>query len=271
MHDLVIRGGTVVDGTGAARRVDSLGIDGGTIAAMGDDVGAGHREIDADGLLVMPGWVDIHTHYDGQVLWDPYLTPSSWHGVTTTVFGNCGVGFAPVRPGSEAYLINLMEGVEDIPADVLAAGVDFRWESFPEYLDALAGAPRVMDIGAQVPHGPLRFYVMGERGADHAETPTDGEIATMGALLEEALRAGALGFTTARTTKHRAADGRPTPGLSAGEAELAGLAAAMKRANAGVIECNSDFGDGEFEILRAMAERAGRPLSLLLLQMDHVP
>ena len=271
MHDLVIRGGTVVDGTGAPRRVECLGIDGGTIATMGGDVGAGHREIDADGLLVMPGWVDIHTHYDGQVLWDPYLTPSSWHGVTTTVFGNCGVGFAPVRPGSEGYLINLMEGVEDIPAEVLAAGIDFGWESFPEYLDVLAGAPRVMDIGAQVPHGPLRFYVMGERGADHAETPTDDEIAAMGALLGEALGAGALGFTTARTTKHRAADGRPTPGLSAGEAELAGLAAAMKRAGAGVIECNSDLGDGEFEILRAMAERAGRPLSLLLLQMDHVP
>ena len=185
----------------------------------------GHREIDATGLLVTPGFVDIHTHYDGQATWDPYLTPSSWHGVTTVVFGNCGVGFAPVRPGAAPYLINLMEGVEDIPGTVLAEGVKFDWESFPEYLDALAATPKVIDIGAQVPHGALRFYVMGERGADHAQTPTDAEIDAMGDLLEEALRAGALGFTTSRTIKHRAKDGRFTPSLSAREPELFGLAA----------------------------------------------
>ncbi len=271
MHDLVIRGGTVVDGTGADRRTADVAIDDGVISAVDTDVGAGRREMDANGLLVTPGWVDIHTHYDGQATWDPYLTPSSWHGVTTAVFGNCSVGFAPVRPGSERYLINLMEGVEDIPETVLAEGIDFRWESFSEYLDVLAATPRIMDIGAQVPHGPLRFYVMGERGADHSEAPTDDELTEMGRLLEEALHAGALGFTTARTTKHRAADGRYTPGLSASERELQSLALAMKRAGKGVIEVNSDFGDGDFARLRAAAEIAGRPLSVLLVQVDNAP
>ena len=271
MHDLVIRGGAVVDGTGADRRTADVAIDDGVISAVGADVGAARREIDADGLLVTPGWVDIHTHYDGQATWDPYLTPSSWHGVTTAVFGNCSVGFAPVRPGSERYLINLMEGVEDIPETVLAEGIDFRWESFSEYLDVLAATPRIMDIGAQVPHGPLRFYVMGERGADHSEAPTDDELTEMGRLLEEALHAGALGFTTARTTKHCAADGRYTPGLTASDRELQSLALAMKRAGKGVIEVNSDFGDGDFARLRAAAELAGRPLSVLLVQVDNAP
>jgi N-acyl-D-aspartate/D-glutamate deacylase len=271
MHDLVIRDGTVVDGTGAPRRVASIAVDDARIAAVGDDVGAGRREIDAQGLLVTPGFVDVHTHYDGQATWDPYLTPSSWHGVTTAIFGNCGVGFAPVRSGAAPYLIDLMEGVEDIPGTVLAEGVSFEWESFPEYLTALAAKPKAMDIGAQVPHAALRFYVMGERGADHATAPSDAEIARMGELLEESLRAGALGFTTSRTTKHRAKDGRPTPSLTAGERELLGLAAAMKRAGRGVIEVNSDFGPGEFEALRAAAELSGRPLSVLLLQVNNAP
>jgi N-acyl-D-aspartate/D-glutamate deacylase len=271
MHDLVIRGGTVVDGTGAPRRVADIAVDGEKIAAVGADVGRGHREIDARGLLVTPGFVDVHTHYDGQGTWDPYLTPSSWHGVTTVVFGNCGVGFAPVRRGSAPYLINLMEGVEDIPGSVLAEGVSFEWESFPDYMDALAAAPKVADIGAQVPHGPLRFYVMGDRGADHATVPTDAEISRMGELLEQALAAGALGFTTSRTIKHKAKDGRFTPSLSAHEPELFGLAAAMKRAGRGVIEVNSDFGPGEFEVLRAAAEVADRPLSVLLLQVNNAP
>ncbi|HKK30968.1 MAG TPA: amidohydrolase family protein, partial [Alphaproteobacteria bacterium] len=218
-----------------------------------------------------PGWVDIHTHYDGQATWDPYMTPSSFHGVTTAIFGNCGVGFAPVRPGSEKYLINLMEGVEDIPESVLSEGLDFRWESFPQYLDTLASMPRVMDVGAQVPHAALRFYVMGERGADHAAEPTEAEIAEMARLLEESLHAGALGFTTSRTVKHRAKDGRYTPSLSAAEPELAGLALAMKRAGKGVIEVNSDFGEGDFARLRAAAEMAERPLSVLLLQVDNAP
>ena len=271
MHDLVIRGGTVIDGTGAASRVADVAVDGGSITAVEMRMGRGHREIDARGMLVTPGFVDIHTHYDGQATWDPYLTPSSWHGVTTVVFGNCGVGFAPVRSGAAPYLINLMEGVEDIPGTVLAEGVKFNWESFPEYLDALDATSRAVDIGAQVPHGALRFYVMGERGADHWEAPTETEIARMGVLLEEALRAGALGFTTSRTIKHRAKDGRPTPGLSARQPELLGLALAMKRAGRGVLEVNSDFGPGEFEALRAAAEVAGRPLSCLLVQVDQYP
>ncbi len=271
MHDLVIRGGTVIDGTGGAPRVADVAVDGDKIVAVGAGIGKGRREIDARNLLVTPGFVDIHTHYDGQATWDPYLTPSSWHGVTTVVFGNCGVGFAPVRKGAAPYLINLMEGVEDIPGTVLAEGVKFDWESFPQFLDKLDATPKVMDIGAQVPHAALRFYVMGDRGADHATPPTDDEILRMGMLLEEALNAGALGFTTSRTIKHRAADGRSTPSLSAREPELFGLAQAMKRAGRGVIEVNSDFGPGEFEILRAAAEVSGRPLSVLLLQVNNAP
>jgi len=271
MYDLVIRDGTVIDGTGAARRIADVAVNGGRIVDIGRKLGPAKRDIDAEGMLVTPGWVDIHTHYDGQATWDAEMTPSSWHGVTTALFGNCGVGFAPVRPGSEPYLINLMEGVEDIPETVLSEGLDFRWESFGEYLDVLESTPRVMDIGAQVPHGALRFYVMGERGADHAQAPTADEIDEMGRLLEEALHAGALGFTTSRTTKHKAADGRPTPGLSAEEPELAGLALAMKRAGKGVIEVNSDFGPGDFERLRAAAELAERPLSVLLVQVDADP
>ena len=271
MHDLVIRNATLIDGTGADRRVADVAVDGETIAEVGQGLGQAKREIDAEGLLLTPGWVDIHTHYDGQATWDPYMTPSSYHGVTTAVFGNCGVGFAPVRRGSEKYLINLMEGVEDIPESVLSEGLDFSWQSFPEYLDTLAGMPRVMDIGAQVPHASLRFFVMGERGADHAEVPTEAEIAEMGRLLEESLHAGALGFTTSRTVKHRAKDGRMTPTLSAAEPELAGLALAMKRAGKGVIEVNSDFGEGDFAYVRQAAELAGRPLSVLLLQVDNAP
>lgn len=271
MHDLVVRNACVVDGTGAKRRQADVAVDGERISAVGTDIGSGRREIAAEGLLLTPGWVDIHTHYDGQATWDPYLTPSSWHGVTTAVFGNCGVGFAPVRPGSERYLIQLMEGVEDIPETVLAEGLEFRWESFPQYLDALESMPRIMDIGAQIPHAALRFYAMGERGADHRSLPTDDEVARMEALVEEALHAGALGFSTSRTIKHKTRDGRFTPSLSAREPELAGVARAMRRAGRGVIEVNSDFGDGDFEVLRAIAELAGRPLTVLLLQVNNAP
>ena len=271
MYDLVIKNGLLVDGTGAARRFADVAVTNGTITAVGGDIGNARREIDAEGMLVTPGFVDIHTHYDGQAMWDAYLTPSAWHGVTTAVFGNCGVGFAPVRPDSTDYLINLMEGVEDIPGNVLEAGVPFNWESFPEYLDALESQSRAIDIGTQVPHAPLRFYVMGRRGADHAELPTDDEITRMADLVEEALRAGALGFTTSRTTKHKAKDGRFTPSLSATAAELNGIALGMKRAKAGVLEVNSDFGPGEFDLVSRAAELAKRPLSCLLVQVSNEP
>ncbi|UCD69379.1 MAG: amidohydrolase family protein [Betaproteobacteria bacterium] len=271
MHDLIIREGNVVDGSGAPARVTDIAVNDGIVTELGRKLGRARRKINAQGSLVTPGFVDVHTHYDGQATWDPYLTPSSWHGVTTAIFGNCGVGFAPVRPKQSPYLINLMEGVEDIPGSVLAEGVSFNWESFPQFLDVLDDAPKAIDIGAQVPHAPLRFYVMGERGADHASEPTDSEITSMGVLLEEALNAGALGFTTSRTTKHLTRDGRNTPSLTAGEAELKGLALAMKRAGRGVLQVNSDFGRGEFEILRMAAELSGRPLSILLLQVNNAP
>ncbi|NNL68030.1 MAG: amidohydrolase family protein, partial [Myxococcales bacterium] len=165
MHDLVIRGGTIVDGSGAPAREGDVAIDGDRIRAVGEVTGEGRREIDARGKHVTPGWVDIHTHYDGQVTWDPYLTPSIWHGITTVVMGNCGVGFAPVKPDKREWLIGLMEGVEDIPGSALSEGIDWSWESFPEFLDALDRKPLAMDVGAQVPHGAVRAYVMGERGA----------------------------------------------------------------------------------------------------------
>ena len=271
MFDLVIRNGIVIDGSGAPRRVADVAVQDGKIAAVGPRLGAGKREIDASGLVVAPGFVDIHTHYDGQATWDPFVTPSSWHGVTTTVFGNCGVGFAPVRPGKSPYLINLMEGVEDIPGTVLTEGLKWDWQSFPDYLDALGSMGRAVDVAAQLPHGALRFYVMGERGTEHAEVPTEGEIEEMARLTEEALHAGALGFTTSRTTKHKARDGRFTPSLSAREAELLGIAQGMKRAGRGVLQVNSDFGPGEFEALDAAAALAGRPLSCLLVQVDAQP
>ena len=271
MYDLIIRNGTVIDGSGGASGLADVAVKDGLIADVGKKLGPAHRTIDAAGRLVMPGWVDIHTHYDGQAIWDSELAPSSWHGATTAVFGNCGVGFAPVRQDDVPYLINLMEGVEDIPGSVLNEGLNFNWESFPEYLDQLAATSRTMDIGAQVPHAALRFYVMGKRGADHTQRPTAAEAETMGRLLEEALNAGALGFSTSRTTKHRAADGSPTPSLSAGDPELHALAKAMRRAGHGVLQVNSDFGPGEFEILQSAAEIAGSPLSVLLLQSDKEP
>ncbi|MFT5391849.1 MAG: N-acyl-D-aspartate/D-glutamate deacylase [Gammaproteobacteria bacterium] len=271
MHDLIIKNGTVIDGTGTPGVRADVAVSGEHVCALGTNLGPAQRTIDATDQLVMPGWVDVHTHYDGQATWDPYLTPSSWHGVTTAVFGNCGVGFAPMRPGTQDYLINLMEGVEDIPGSVLAEGMDFNWESFPDYLDVLESMPRALNVGAQVPHGALRFYVMGARGADHTQIPTANEINQMGRLLEEALNAGALGFTTSRTVKHKAADGSAAPSLSASDPELAGLAQAMRRAGSGVFECNSDLGPGEFAALRSFAEASGRPLSVLLLQIDANP
>ena len=215
MLDLWIRGGTIIDGTGAPRFEADLGIRDGLIACIGATDEQAEREIDAKGLLVTPGWVDVHTHYDGQVTWDPYLTPSFWHGVTTVVMGNCGVGFAPAQPDQHDWLISLMEGVEDIPGTALAEGIKWEWESFPEYLDSIEKHPHALDIVAQVPHGALRAFVMGERGADHTEKPTPEEIETMGRLAREAIAAGAVGFTSSRTKNHRTKDGAFTPSLTA--------------------------------------------------------
>jgi N-acyl-D-aspartate/D-glutamate deacylase len=272
-HELVIRGGTVVDGTGGAPRAADVAVDGGTITAVGKVEGTGRDEIDADGLLVTPGWVDVHTHYDGQVTWDPYLTPSSWHGVTTAVMGNCGVGFAPVRPDKHDWLIALMEGVEDIPGTALHEGITWGWESFPEYLDVIGGMVRAIDIGAQVPHAALRGYVMGDRGADHTEVPTADEIARMGRLAAEAIDAGALGFTTSRTVAHKSADGRHTPSLTATSDELLGIARAIGTTGKGVFEVVADLTDldREFALLRAMSEVSGRPMSITTLQRLECP
>ena len=195
----------------------------------------GRQEIDADGALVTPGFVDIHTHYDGQITWDPLLTPSCWHGVTTIVMGNCGVGFAPVEPDRHEWLIGLMEGVEDIPGAALSAGIQWGWESFPEYLDAIDALPKAIDVGAQVPHGAVRGYVMGERGAKN-EPATADDIEAMAAIVREGIRAGALGFSTSRTLAHRAIDGEPVPGTFAAEDELFGIGRVLGELGTGVFE-----------------------------------
>ncbi len=272
--DWVIRGGTVVDGTGAPARTADVAIRSGRIAEVGRVDLPGAQEMDASGLLVTPGWVDVHTHYDGQATWDSLLTPSCWHGVTSVVMGNCGVGFAPVRPGTHEYLIRLMEGVEDIPGTALAEGIDWTWESFPEYLDALESRPHAIDIGAQVPHGALRFYVMGERGADHEEDPTEEEIARMSELVRESVAAGALGFTTSRTKNHRTSDGRYTPSLTATAAELLGIARGLDAAGRGVFEVVTDhlLRSDEWDLLRDVVRASGgRPLSVSLAQNDAHP
>ena len=267
MHDLVIREGTVVDGSGAPPRRADVAIDGDRIAAVGVDVGEGRREIDAKGLLVTPGWVDIHTHYDGQVTWDTHLTPSGWNGVTTVVMGNCGVGFAPVRPGQQEFLIQLMEGVEDIPGTALAEGIRWEWESFPEYLDAIERMPRAIDVGTQVPHGAVRAYVMGERGAKNEKASSE-EIEAMAALVREGLEAGALGFSTSRTILHRAKDGELVPGTNADDEEVLGLGRMLGEVGHGVFEVASDLapeGD-ELAWMKKLGRETGRPVSFACLQ-----
>ena len=282
MHDLVIRGGTVVDGTGSPPCTLDVAIDGSRITAVGDVSGPARETIDANGLLVTPGFVDIHTHYDAQATWDAELAPSSWHGVTTVVLGNCGVGFAPARRDRHEWLIGLMEGVEDIPGAALSAGMRWDWETFPEYLDALARMPRALDVGAQVPHGALRAYVMGERGAAN-EPATPDDIATMARLVREALDAGALGFTTSRTAGHRGVDGRPVPGTFAREDELAGIGRALADAGRGVFEvaqsgvggrtAGDPLGAAEVEIgwMARLSAAIARPVSFLVMQSDEEP
>jgi N-acyl-D-amino-acid deacylase len=269
MHDLVIRGATIVDGTGAPAETGDVAVDGATLTQVGGSAGSGRREIDGDGLVAAPGWVDVHTHYDGQVTWDPEVTPSSWHGVTTVVMGNCGVGFAPVRPGGESFLIELMEGVEDIPGSALHEGIEWKWESFGEYLDALDAMPRVMDIAAQVPHAAVRAYVLGERA--HEEADAD-EIAQMADIVEEALRAGAVGFTTSRTILHRSKHGF-IPGTDVTPDELLAIGDAMGRAGHGVFELVSDnaVGGQERGWLVDLAARSGCTVTYALAQAPHAP
>lgn len=267
MHDLVIRGGTVVDGTGGQPFTADVAIDNGRITAVGRVSGRGKEEIDATGKFVAPGFVDIHTHYDGQATWDDVMAPSSWHGVTTVVMGNCGVGFAPASPDRHQWLIGLMEGVEDIPGTALAEGMKWNWESFPEYMNALEELPRTIDVATHVPHGAVRAYVMGERGARN-EAPTDTDITRMSQIVEEGLRAGALGFSTSRTILHRSVEGELVPGTTATKEELIGIGRAMGRVGHGVFEMASDLKRewNEFEWMGELSRETKMPVTFAMLQ-----
>jgi len=278
MADLVIRGGTVLDGTGAEAFVADIAVTNGKIEAIGPGLPAGKREIDAAGKLVTPGFVDIHTHYDGQATWDEELAPSTPHGVTTLVMGNCGVGFAPARPDQHDHLIELMEGVEDIPGTALHEGISWEWESFPEYLDHLESRRYTADVAAMIAHGPLRTYVMGERGSRN-EPATGADIDEMARLVGEAMKAGAFGFSTSRTIAHRAMDGEPVPGTFAAEEELFAIGNAMGATGRGVLEvapaglAGEDLVAPEKEIdwICRISETIGRPVTWLMLQNDVQP
>ena len=267
MHDLVIRGGTIVDGSGGKPYQGDVVIDGGIITAVGNLTAQGREEIDATGKFVTPGFVDIHTHYDGQATWDSEMAPSSWHGVTTVVMGNCGVGFAPAKPDKHEWLIGLMEGVEDIPGTALAEGMTWDWETFPEYMDALERRPRTVDVATHVPHGAVRAYVMGERGANN-EAPTETDIAQMSKIVEEGLRAGALGFSTSRTVLHKSIDGVLVPGTTATKEELIGIGRAMGRVGYGVFEMASDLKRewNEFDWMGELSRETGMPVTFAALQ-----
>ena len=279
MHDLVLRGGTLVDGSGASARLADVAVDGDRIVEVGDPgmVGAGRREVNAEGHLVTPGFVDIHTHYDGQVTWDPWMTPSSWHGVTTVVGGNCGVGFAPVAPGREAWLVQLMEGVEDIPGSALSEGITWGWESFGEFLDAVEASSHVIDHGFQLAHGPLRGYVMGERGS--ANEPAQAEdLVEMERIAREALAAGAMGISTSRTSLHKARDGELVPGTYAEQDELMALADALaaerqRSGRRGIFQLAIEHTEvpEQFGWMRQFAKRSGATVSFNFSQPDHAP
>ncbi len=271
--DLVIRGGTVVDGSGGPAFIGDVAIKNGKIAAVGAFAGTGAEELDAAGNYVTPGFVDVHTHYDGQVTWENRLSPSSDHGVTTVVMGNCGVGFAPSRPEHRQLMIKLMEGVEDVPEVVMEKGVPFNWETFPEYLDALDQRQADIDFAAQLPHSPLRVYVMAERGAN-LEPPTDADLAAMRRLVKEAVEAGAIGVSTSRTYAHMFRDGRPAPSVKTEDQEVLALAAGLKDAGTGVFQMvpNYDMAPRQqFELLRSIAETSGRPVSFTFMQSPKFP
>ena len=265
--DLIIRNGTIVDGTGAPRFAGDVAVKDGLIAAVGTVSGDAAQEIDAGGNVVAPGWVDIHTHYDGQATWDAEMAPSSWHGVTTVVMGNCGVGFAPAAPDRHEWLISLMEGVEDIPGTALAEGMKWNWETFPEYLDALEAMPRSIDIGTQVPHGAVRAYVLGDREQPGA-VPTADDIEKMSAIVEDGLRAGALGFSTSRTVLHKSIDGELVPGTTATAEELIAIGRAMGRVGYGVFEHTSDLLPewDEFGWMERLSKETGLPIVMSMLQ-----
>jgi len=269
---LVIRGGTIVDGTGGAPYGADVAIAGDRIAAIGHGLPKGDREIDACGKLVTPGFVDIHTHYDAQATWASHISPSSWNGVTTVLIGNCGVGFAPCRPEQRDMLVKLMEGVEDIPEVVLTEGLPWNWQTFPEFLDALDARRYDIDVATQVPHSAVRVYVMGERGANR-EAATEDDRNRMARIVAEGLRAGALGFATSRTIAHKTLAGDHVPTLRAAEAELAAIGQGMRGAGAGWMQVISDFDDpeAEFGILRRVAEGSGRPMTFSLLQRERRP
>jgi N-acyl-D-aspartate/D-glutamate deacylase len=266
-HDIVIRGGTIVDGSGGEPFVGDIAIDGDRITRVGTVSGTGREEIDAQGRIVTPGFVDIHTHYDGQATWDAEMAPSSWHGVTTVIMGNCGVGFAPAAPNRHDWLIGLMEGVEDIPGTALAEGMKWDWETFPDYLDALERLPRTVDVGTHAPHGAVRAYVLGEREQPGA-IPTDADIDAMSAIVEEGLRAGALGFSTSRTVIHKSVDGEVVPGTTATADELIRIGRAMGRVGHGVFELASDLKREwrEFEWMGALSRETGMPVVFAALQ-----
>ncbi|MEM1131327.1 MAG: D-aminoacylase [Pseudomonadota bacterium] len=267
MHDLIIRGGTIVDGTGKAAYTADIAVDGDTITAIGDISGEAREEIDATGRIVTPGFVDIHTHYDGQATWDSEMAPSSWHGVTTVVMGNCGVGFAPALPDRHEWLIGLMEGVEDIPGTALAEGMTWNWETFPEYMDALEAMPRTVDVATHVPHGAVRAYVLGDREKPGA-VPTEDDIQKMSEIVEGGLRAGALGFSTSRTVLHRSVDGELVPGTTATKEELISIGRAMGRVGHGVFEMASDLRHewDEFGWMGDLSRETGLPVTFAALQ-----
>ena len=271
-HDTIIRNGLIYNGTGTAPYEADIAIDNGIISQIGKIDGKGRDEIDAKGQIVAPGFVDIHTHYDGQAAWGDRLDPSSLHGVTTAVMGNCGVGFAPVHESDHDRLIQLMEGVEDIPFPVLAEGLPWQWESFADYLDFLTPRRFDIELAAQVPHAALRVYVMGDRGVNREEA-TDDDISKMAKLAHDAVMAGALGFSTSRTLNHRSADGNPTPTLTASERELLGIAMGLRKAGRGTLQFVSDFDDmhEEMAMLRRLVEKSGRPLSVSIAQADSKP